>query len=129
MKKYVLIIVVFLLTLVIGPLLVFSTQLAAAKRRGMRRFGTLAQRYVREFEAKWLDGGADPGEAFIGSADIQSLADLGNSYEVVKSMRYAPVTRDTVLQLTLATLGPMTPLLLTIMPLEQLLKTLGGAIF
>jgi hypothetical protein len=65
----------------------------------------------------------------IGSADIQSLADLGNSYEIVKGMRYAPVTRDTVVQLTIATLAPMTPLLLTIMPLEQLLKTLGGAIF
>jgi len=123
------IVVVFLLCLTIGPLLVFSAQLAQAKRVGLRRFGTLAQRYVREFEAKWLDGGADRGEALIGSADIQSLADLGNSYEVVKGMRYAPVTRDTVLQLAIATLAPMAPLLLTIMPLEQLLRTLGGAIF
>jgi hypothetical protein len=123
------VVVVFLLCLAIGPLLVFSAQLARTKRVGLRRFGTLAQRYVREFEAKWLDGGADAGEVFIGSADIQSLADLGNSYEVVKGMRYAPVTRDTVLQLAIATLAPMAPLLLTIMPLEQLLRTLGGAIF
>lgn len=128
-KYEIAVIVVFLLSLVIGPLFVFSGKLAAAKRLGLRRFGALAQRYVREFQAKWLDGGADPAEAFIGSADIQSLADLGNSYEVVKSMRYAPVTRDTVLQLTVWTLAPMTPLLLTIMPLEHLLKTLGGAIF
>jgi hypothetical protein len=123
------IVVIFLLGLVIGPLLVFGGQLADAKRRGLRRFGTLSQRYVREFDAKWLDGGADPGEMLVGSADIQSLADLGNSYEIVKGMRYAPVTRDTVVQLAIATLAPMTPLLLTIMPLEQLLKTLGGAIF
>jgi hypothetical protein len=123
------IIVVFLLSLVIGPLLVFGGQLAQTRRDGLRRFGTLSQRYVREFERKWLDGGAEPGEALIGSADIQSLADLGNSYEIVKGMKYAPVTRDTVVQLAIATLAPMTPLLLTIMPLEQLLKTLGGAIF
>jgi hypothetical protein len=123
------IIVVFLLGLVIGPMLAFGSQLAQAKRTGLRRFGTLSQRYVREFEAKWLDGGADAQEALIGSADIQSLADLGNSYQLVKGMRYAPVTRDTVVQLAIATLAPMTPLLLTIMPLEQLLKTLGGAIF
>jgi hypothetical protein len=123
------VVVVFLLCLAIGPLLVFSTQLARTKRVGLRRFGTLAQRYVREFEAKWLDGGANAGEVFIGSADIQSLADLGNSYDIVKGMRYAPVTRDTVLQLAIATLAPMAPLLLTIMPLEQLLRTLGGAIF
>jgi len=123
------IVVVFLLSLVVGPMLVFGGQLAQVKRTGLRRFGTLSQRYVREFEAKWLDGGADPGEMLIGSADIQSLADLGNSYQLVKGMRYAPVTRDTVVQLAIATLAPMTPLLLTIMPLEQLLKTLGGAIF
>jgi hypothetical protein len=123
------IVVLFLLGLVIGPLLVFGSQLAQAKRHGLRRFGTLSQRYVRDFETKWLDGGADPGEALIGSADIQSLADLGNSYEIVKGMRYAPVTRDTVVQLAIATLAPLAPLLLTIMPLEQLLKTLGGAIF
>jgi hypothetical protein len=128
-KFEVAIVVLFLLSLVIGPLLVFGSQLAQTKRTGLRRFGTLSQRYAREFEAKWLDGGAAPGEMLIGSADIQSLADLGNSYQIVKGMRYAPVTRDTVLQLAIATLAPMTPLLLTIMPLEQLLKTLGGAIF
>jgi hypothetical protein len=51
------IVVIFLLCLVIGPLLVFGGQLADAKRRGLRRYGTLSQRYVREFETKWLDGG------------------------------------------------------------------------
>lgn len=128
-KFEIFLVVVFLLSLVVGPLLVFATQLAAAKRAGLRRYGTLAERYAREFQAKWLDGGADPGEALIGSADIQSLADLGNSFEVVKTMRFAPVTRDTLVQLTLATLAPMAPLFLTIMPLEQLLRTLGSAIF
>jgi len=127
-KVEIAVVVVFLLALVIGPLLVFGSQLAQAKRTGLRRFGTLSQRYVREFETKWIDG-AGGGDTLIGSADIQSLADLGNSHEMIKGMRLAPVTRDTVVQLAIATLAPMTPLLLTIMPLEQLLKTLGGAIF
>ena len=77
---------------VLGPLLVFSLQLAAAKRAGLREHGMLAQRYVREYDRKWLRGGAPPDEPLVGSADIQSLADLGNSFEVVKEMRWAPFT-------------------------------------
>ena len=116
----------FVLALVILPLLVFVPQLAQAKRAGLREYGTLGERYVREFDAKWLRGGAPADEAFVGSADIQSLADLGNSYEVVRTMRPVPVTKEMVIQLSLATLAPIAPLALTMMPLEELLKKLIG---
>ncbi len=88
-----------LLCAVLGPLLVFAPQLAQAKRTGTREDGTLAQRYVREFDAKWLRGGAPVEESLVGSADLQSLADLGNSFEVVRTMRLAPVTKEAILQL------------------------------
>src|SRR5690606_19687068 len=45
---------VFLQCIVLGPLLLFSAQLAWARRRGLLEYGTLAERYVREFDAKWL---------------------------------------------------------------------------
>ena len=121
--------VIFMLCVVLGPLLVFAPQLAHAKRKGLREYGTLAERYVREFDTKWLRGGAPADEPLVGSGDIQSLADLGNSYEVVRTMRVAPVTKEAVLQLVVATLAPIAPLLLTMMPLEQLLKTLLGVLF
>jgi hypothetical protein len=60
----------------------------------------------------------------VGSADIQSLADLGNSYEIIREMRMVPFTRDTVVQLAVITLLPVTPLLLTMVSLEELLKKL-----
>jgi hypothetical protein len=107
-------------------MLFFAPQLAQAKRTGLREHGTLAERYVREFDAKWLRGGAPAGEALVGSADIQSLADLGNGYEVVQTMKPAPVTKEMVLQLAAATLAPIVPLALTMMPLEELLKKLLG---
>ena len=78
-------VVVFVLCPILGPLLVFAPQLAQAKRQGLREYGTLAERYVREFDAKWLRGGAPADEPLVGSADLQSLADLGNSYEVVRT--------------------------------------------
>ena len=92
----------------------------------MREYGTLAQTYVREFDRKWLRGGAPPDEPFVGSADIQSLADLGNSFEVVKDMRYGrrsqcrpcsnwPSPRSL----------PVLPLMLTMISLEQLLDAVA----
>jgi hypothetical protein len=114
---------------VFGPLLVFSPQLAAARRKGLREYGALAQRYVREFENKWLRGGAAPGEELVGSGDIQSLTDLDGSFEVVRGMRIALWTKEAILQLAMVTLAPMVPLALTMMPLEELVKYLFGILF
>jgi hypothetical protein len=114
-------VVVLMVFVVLGPMLVFVPALAAAKRAGLRDYGTLAQRYVREFDQKWLRGGAPAGEPLVGSGDIQSLADLGNSFAVVENMRLVPFTWRTVLQLAVATLLPVSPLLLTMFSLEQLL--------
>jgi hypothetical protein len=123
-KVELVVIVVFLLLVVLGPLLLFMPHLAQARRVGLREYGTLAQRYVREFDDKWLRGGAPAGEPLMGNADIQSLADLGNSFEIVQRMRVVPFTRDLVLQLAVITLAPVAPLLLTMVSLEELLKRL-----
>ena len=120
------VVVAFLLLAVLGPLLVFTPQLARAKRVGLREYGTLAERYVRDFDTKWLRGGAASDEQLVGSGDIQSLADLANSFEVVRTMRIFPFSKEAVVQLILATLLPIAPLLLSMMPLEELLKRLFG---
>ena len=128
-KVEIAVMVVFLLCVVFGPLLVFAPHLARAKRTGLREYGTLAERYVREFDAKWLRGGVPAGEPLVGSADIQSLADLSNSFEVVRSMRVALVTKDALIQLGAAVLVPIAPLALTMMPAEELAKRLFGLLF
>ena len=124
-----LILVIFLMCVVLGPLLVFAPQLAQAKRIGLREYGTLAERYVREFDAKWLRGGAPADEPLVGSADIQSLADLGNSFEVVRTMRIVPFTKEAIIQLAVVTVAPVAPLVLTMMSLEEILKKLLGIVF
>jgi hypothetical protein len=129
-KVEIAVIVLFLVCVVFGPFLVFAAQLAAAKRTGLREYGTLAERYVREFDDKWLRGGATAGsETLVGSADIQSLADMANSFDVVRTMRVAPITRDALLGLVVATLAPVVPLALTMMSLEDLLTKLAGVLF
>jgi hypothetical protein len=121
--------VIFMLILVVGPLTVFAPQLSRARRNGLREYGTLAQRYVRDFDAKWLRSQRVTDEAFLGSGDIQSLADLGNSFAVVQDMNIVPVTKNALIQLAAATVAPMVPLVLTMMPLEELLKKLFGILF
>jgi hypothetical protein len=128
-KAQIAVLAVFMMCVVFGPLLVFAPELAKAKRSGDREYGTLAERYAREFDAKWVRGGAPADEALVGSADIQSLADMANSFDVVRTMRLVPVTKQAVLQLAAATLAPVVPLVLTMMSLEQLLKTLFGILF
>jgi hypothetical protein len=115
---------VFLLLIVLGPLLLFMPRLAEARRDGLLEYGTLAQRYVREFDDKWLRGGASASEPLVGSADIQSLADLGNSFESLRGMRTVPITKEALIQLAAITLVPVVPLVLTMVHLSELLKRL-----
>jgi hypothetical protein len=120
------VLVLFVLVLVFGPLLVFAPQLAAAQRKGLREYGTLAERYVRQFDEKWVRGGEVREGRLVGSADIQSLADLDASMEIVRGMRRLPITRQALFELTFATLAPIVPLALTMMSLEELVKRLFG---
>ena len=127
-SDFALLVAVLLLT-VLGPLLVFIPQLARAKRTGLREYGVLAQRYVREFDHKWLRGGAVADEPLVGSGDIQSLADLANSFGVIRTMRVVPFTKESLLLLLVTLLAPVLPLTLTMVPLEELLRRLLGVLF
>jgi hypothetical protein len=126
-KVDVFVVVLLSVAAVLGPLLVFVPRLAAAKRAGLKAYGHLGKRYIDEFEAKWLRGA--PNEALVGSADVQSLADMAGSYDVVREMRTLPVTRDMLVQLAVMTLLPLAPLLLTLVSLEELLGRLAKILF
>jgi len=120
--------VAVLLLIILGPLLVFSPRLMQAKRAGLREYGILASRYVREFDVKWVRGGAAADEPLVGSADIQSLADLGNSFQVIRDIGPFPFGRDAVILLVALVLLPGLPLVLTMIPLEELITKLLGAV-
>jgi len=111
-----------ILTVILAPLLVFSPRLAAAKRSGLRDYGTLANDYVQRFEEKWRQ--REPINDLLGSADIQSLADLSNSFAVVAEMRPIPFALREVMQVAAIVLLPVAPLLLTSVPLNELLARL-----
>jgi hypothetical protein len=120
--------VVFFVLAVLGPLLMFSPKMAAAKRKGLADYGQFAQDYVDRFEEKWVLN-APPSEEVLGSGDIQSLADLNNSFEIVSDMRPVPFRLQDIIRLAVATAAPLAPLLLTIFPLEELIERLVKILF
>jgi hypothetical protein len=122
--------VALILITFLGPLLVFSPKLFDTKREGLLEYGTLANEYTQCFERKWIRREAPEGEALIGSADIQSLADLANSFEIVRKMRPAPFDLMTaILPMVAAAAIPFLPLLLTVFPLEEIVKNVIGMLF
>jgi hypothetical protein len=101
----------------------FYTMLRRTKRRGVFEYGELALKYSAAFQQKWIKGERDENEQLLGSGDIQSLADLGNSYSVIQDMKVVPFPIKTSFWLAAAFLGPILPLYLTVMPLDEILET------
>jgi len=116
--------VILVLFIVLGPLLVFTPNLRRARRRGIAEYGALGQRYAREFRQKWIGDGPATDEPLLGSADIQSLADLHNSYLVVEEIPVVPFRVRNLLLPVLTVLLPLSPLLLTTFSMEELLDRL-----
>ena len=62
-------------------------------------------------------------------ANVQSLADMLEVVRGIETMRAVPFGKETVIQLVLAALLPVAPLVLTMMPLKDLLKHLVKVVF
>jgi hypothetical protein len=60
-------------------------------------------------------------DELLGAADIQSLADLGNSYGLVRDMRSIPFGLEDITRLAAATAVPLLPLALTVLSPEELI--------
>lgn len=113
----------FFILVILGPLTMFTPRLARVKHDGLLDYGSLATKYVTDFDSKWLRGNANS-DAILGSADIQSLSDTASSYKIVDEMRVVPFGINEATRLAAVTVLPLVPLLLTAMPLEELVTRL-----
>jgi hypothetical protein len=103
-------------------LIVFAPKLIRLKQNGLGRYGVLATRYTQQFDNKWAQDVTAPEEPLLGTADIQSLADLGNSYDLIRKMRAVPITLSDFIAMALPGAIPVLPLLATVMPVSEILK-------
>jgi len=107
--------------LFLSPLLIFAPKLRACRVKGLSDYSAFSERYVNEFDRKWVGAAPAPGEPLLGSADIQSLADLSNSVSIVRDMRLVPVSSRMLTSLAVAALLPLLPLALFKYPIQELL--------
>ncbi len=115
-------VVVCLVVIVVLPQAFFAAQLERAWRAGLAHYGAFGSRYVTEFRRKWLSARIPTEESPVGSSDIQSLADLTNAFDVARSMSLVPLRNKTVLRLVIATAAPLAPLILTMIPLDEVVN-------
>jgi hypothetical protein len=121
--------VALMILLVFSPLLSFNRPLSRVKRQGLRAYGRLGSRYVEAFEQKWTRGAAPNDEELLGSADIQSLTDLANSFAAIQEMRVVPFSVKDLVRLAAITASPLLPLTLTIFSLEELVTRVIKILF
>jgi len=114
----------FLILLAVLPLGFFAPQMAAAKRAALPKYGAFAARYAREFRQKWWHVSQTRDKELLGSADIQSLADLAGGYAVARDMRLLPFRWDVLARLVILIALPLLPLTLTIFPFEMMMEQL-----
>jgi hypothetical protein len=122
-------IVYLLLAMMISfcPLLVFVGKLDRLRQRGLRDYGTLANRHAQLFDEKWINKAGvteDIVEIPLGSPDTSSISGIKGSYETVKRMRFFPFGVRALVVLAAAALIPMVPLMLMEFPLQKILKTI-----
>lgn len=112
------------LSLLVGlaPFAVLTPSLFRAKRKGQVAYSWLARGYIEDFEEKWVKRA--PTEGALGTPDLQSLADLGNSFEVIDQMRLTVFSRQAALRLLLVAALPALPLVLSRVPATELVRRL-----
>jgi len=116
----VLIVLLLVAVLFISPLLTFSRKLWRCRVVGLSEYMDMASHYVNAFDSRWIRDEQASGESQLGTPDLQSLADLTNSLNVVREMRCVPVGQRLLKGLAAAVILPLLPLLLLKYPIDQL---------
>jgi hypothetical protein len=123
------VLVAILLLVVLIPLLFFAAGLSRARRKALRDHGIFAARYIDDFDRKWIRPSGAEGPSPLGNQDIQSLADLGTSYDVVRETRVVPIGKRSLINLAILVVLPLLPLALTMMPLEEVINRCARLLF
>jgi hypothetical protein len=107
------------------PLLAFSNRLSRCRFNGLLDYSTLVLRHDRAFDEKWIkQSHSESDEQLLGSADIQTLADIAIVYNHVDEMFLIPFDKKAFGVLLMSALLPMVPLVATVIPLKEIMAKL-----
>jgi hypothetical protein len=111
-----------------APLIPFTPHLYRTKRKTLLAYNPLTLEYVRQFNRRWVERRTATDEDLLGTPDIQSLADIGNAYKVILSTRTFVFGKKKLAEIWIAAVVPMVPLIVTVVPVNELFKRIGGAL-
>jgi len=117
-------ILAMMLILIAGPLLLFLRPLYEAKERAIFRYDALASRQIQHVENTWLPEGIVREDIESSMPDFRSVTHLGHSVTAVHKMSVIPLNKEDILQLLIIALLPFVPVLLTQIPLGEILSLL-----
>ena len=118
--------VFLVLSVILGicPLIVWAPKLARVRRMGLREYAKLGTTYTDAFDRKWLHHAEPPAEPLLGTADVQSLADMGASYDLVRQMSIAPITKGLAVQLAVLAALPLIPVVVYATPTAAIVNAI-----
>jgi hypothetical protein len=121
--------VVIAIFILIAPLFVVSPTLMKIRKKALLEYGSLVTSHNQQFDLKWIHKQHPVGQTLLGNPDASSLIDLASSFSIVRAMIAVPIGRRTLIELALAAVLPMIPVILFATPADQLihavLKMLG----
>jgi len=122
--------IAFLVTsflLACGPLLVFCPHLFRAQRQALLVYNPFALSYVVRFHRKWIERRTT--EEVLGTPDLQSMADLDGSFQIIQETGMFVFSLRKLSELWIAGILPMLPLVVTMVPVDAMLKRIGSMLF
>ena len=90
------------------PLLAFTPQLRALKKRSVEQFNRQLANLSRQFEKEWLEAKNDKSK--LVTAEISAMADINTAYFTVQKLRVVPFDFESMSKLLAATVSPFVPL-------------------
>lgn len=107
-----------------GPLLVFAGPLMRLRARGVLEYGQLAGAVGHRFEERWLGARGAIDQRALEAPDFSATTDLFSVVANVRAMRLAPLDVRSLVPLVAAALLPFVPVLLLVMPVDEVLRNL-----
>ena len=119
--------VVLALVMMIAPLALFVPRLAAIKRAGLMAYGVIGTDCAEQFDITWAERERGEARPILHAGDPSALTDFTSIYTTVSTMVVLPLQRYVLISFIAAAAVPLLPLVLLVMPVDQILDKLLSA--
>jgi len=121
--------VVLVLLIFVGPLAIFVSKLTHLSRVGYLQYASLAHLQVQRFQEKWVRERQTHLGELLAAPEAQALSALANVFDRLQGMTLLPIDKITLIEVTAAAAVPMLPVIMTQIPLKELLRMIFRAVF